>query len=62
MVARMNPQTGEALREYHAPSRHDAEIFSFPVTEWDRLELWRRRQEAKEERVLAARNEALSGI
>ena len=61
MAARMHPQISEGLRRLDVPER-EAEIFNFPVTDWDRLELWRRLEEAKQARAIAARNEALSRI
>lgn len=61
MAVRLIPQWDEVLRQQPAPER-DAEIISFPVTEWDRLELWRRRQDAKEARSIKARNDALKRI
>jgi hypothetical protein len=57
----MHPQVSGDLGRFDAHMR-DAEIFEFPVTDWDRLELWRRKQEAKQQRAIAARNAALSQI
>ncbi len=61
MAARMDPHhlrhdLPELVEE------HDAQIYAFPVNEWDRLELWARRENAKADRAMNARNAALSRI
>lgn len=60
MAAKMNPQFRPDLIE--VPEARDAQIFAFPANEWDRLELWARRENAKAESAVEARNAALSRI
>ena len=61
MAARMNPHLRHDLTEF-APEDHDAQIINFPVSEWDRLELWARRESVKQDAEMRARNAALSRI
>jgi hypothetical protein len=56
----MNPSLRHDLPEL--VEDHDAQIFNFPVNEWDRLELWARREQAKYEGDVRARNAALARI
>lgn len=61
MAARMQPQR---QRYDLADDTHTelAPIVPFPTSEWDRLERWARKENAKQDRALAARNAALSRI
>ena len=61
MVARMNPQP---QRYDLADDSHEelALIVPFPASDWDRLELWARKQTLKQDRALSARNAALARI
>lgn len=61
MAARMNPDLRHDLPEA-VPQEQDALIYKFPVDDWDRLELWARRESAKQDSELRARNAALSRI
>ncbi len=61
MAAKMHPhQLRHDLPEL--AEDHDAQIFKFPVDEWDRLELWARRESAKNANTIALRDFALSTI
>ena len=60
MAARMNPHLRHDLPE--VLEDQDAQIYHFPVSEWDRLELWARRESAKQENEIRARNAALARI
>lgn len=62
----MQPQSqpSPAQRWDLADDSHEelALIVPFPASDWDRLELWARKQTQNEQRELAARNAALSRI
>lgn len=61
MAAKMNPhQLRHVLPEFSED--HDAQIYKFPVDDWDRLELWAARETAKLRRTGQLRDFALSRI
>lgn len=61
MAARMNPYLRHDLPEF-APEDHNAQIYHFPVNEWDRLELWAQRESSKQDALIKDRDAALMSI